>query len=132
MQQEIDSNAQTEDQLVIKMAEHIEYPLFSGPCKNIKNCPQTQWNVCDSSATLRSDDISTMKDQMKRVIEDEVNSLLQGKGLVNRVATDEVKSLRALELGGQEGGVGWKIKFPRSFVGIRQSLNNMICVQAIA
>ena len=41
---------------------------------------------------------------MKRGIEDEVNSLLQGKVLVNRGETDEVKSLRALKLGGLEGG----------------------------
>ena len=32
LQQEIDSNAASED--------HIEDPLFSGPYKNIKNCPK--------------------------------------------------------------------------------------------
>ena len=41
---------------------------------------------------------------MKRGIEDDVNSFLQGKGLVNRVATGEVKLLIALKLGCQEGG----------------------------
>ena len=41
---------------------------------------------------------------MKRGIEDEVNSLLQGKGLVNRGAPREVKSVHALKLGGKEGG----------------------------
>ena len=41
---------------------------------------------------------------MKIGIEDEVNSHLQGKVLVNRGATGEVKSLHTLKLGGQEGG----------------------------
>ena len=40
---------------------------------------------------------------MKRCIDDELNSFLQGKGLVNMGATGEVKSLHALKLGGQEG-----------------------------
>ena len=44
---------------------------------------------------------------IKRGIEDEVNRLLQGKGLVNRGATGEVKLLRELKFGGQEGGGGW-------------------------
>ena len=56
-----------------------------------------------------------MKYQIKICIEDEVNSLLQGWGLVNRGATGEVKSLHALKLGDQEGGnwlenqVPWKV-----------------------
>ena len=56
-----------------------------------------------------------MTDQIKRGIEDELNRILQGKGLVDRKTTGEVKSLRALKLGGQEGGnwlennVPWKV-----------------------
>ena len=56
-----------------------------------------------------------MTDQIKRGIEDELNRLLQGKGLVDRKTTGEVKLLRALKLGGQEGGnwlennVPWKV-----------------------
>ena len=52
---------------------------------------------------------------MKKGIEDEVNRLLQGKCLVNRGVTGEVKLLRALKLGVQEGGnwlenhVPWKV-----------------------
>ena len=42
LQQEIDSNAESGYQLVFKMVKHIEDPLFSGPCKNIKYWPQTQ------------------------------------------------------------------------------------------
>ena len=61
MQQEIDSNADYEDKLVIKMAKHIEYPLFSGPCKNMKDC--------DTSATLRSNAIIRTTGQIKRGME---------------------------------------------------------------
>ena len=43
---------------------------------------------------------------MKRDIKDEVNSLLQGKGLEKSRGTGEVKLLRALKLGAQEG-VNW-------------------------
>ena len=70
LQQEIYSNADSEDQLAIKMAKHVEYPLFSGPCKNTNNCPQIQLNVCDTLSTLPYNDISRMTDQMKRGIED--------------------------------------------------------------
>ena len=56
-----------------------------------------------------------MQSPIKRCIEDEVNSLLQGKGLVNRVATGEVKSLRALKLGGQEGGDWLENQVPQKF-----------------
>ena len=69
---------------------------------------------------------------MKRGIEYEVKSLLQGKGLVNREATGEVKSLRALKLGGQEGGNWLEITFPGRFGRLRQILPNMLCVQAIS
>ena len=68
---------------------------------------------------------------MKRGIEYEVNSLLQGKGLVNTGETGEVKSLRALKLGGQEVGNRLEIMFPGKFGGLRQRLLNMICVQTI-
>ena len=68
LQQNIDINAESEDQ--------IEDPLFSRPCKNIKKWPQTQWKVYDTSETVRPNDISSMTAQMKRGIEDEVNSLL--------------------------------------------------------
>ena len=54
-----------------------------------------------------------MTAQIKRGIEDEVNSLLQGKGLVNTGETDEVKSLRALKLDGQEGGNRLENHVPR-------------------
>ena len=114
------------------MAEKIEDPLFSGPCKNIKDWPQTQWKVCDTSATLHSNAISSMKYQIKIFIEDELNSLLQGRGLVNRGATGEVKSLHALKLGDQEGRVSWKITVPGRFGGLRQILPNMLCFQGIA
>ena len=70
LQQEIYSNADSEDQLAIKMAKHVEYPLFSGSCKNTNNCPQTQLNVCDTLSTLPYNDTSRMTDQMKRGIED--------------------------------------------------------------
>ena len=66
---------------------------------------------------------------MKRGIEDEVNRIIQGKGLVNMGATGEVKSLRALKLGGQEGGNRLEIMFPGKSGGLRQRLPNMICVQ---
>ena len=54
-----------------------------------------------------------MTAQMKRCIEDEVNSLLHGKGLVNRGSIGEVKLLRALKLGGQEGVNSLENNVPR-------------------
>ena len=49
----------------------------------------------------------------KRGIEYEVNSLLHGKGLVNRGSIGEVKLLRALKLGGQEGVNSLENNVPR-------------------
>ena len=57
---------------------------------------------------------------MKRGIEDEVNILLQGKGLVNRGATGEVKLLFALKLGGQEGGNRLENHVPRKVWRIKK------------
>ena len=54
-----------------------------------------------------------MTAQLKRVIEDDVNSLFQDKGLVNRGATGEVNLLHALKLGGQEGGNWLENHVPR-------------------
>ena len=65
MQQQIDINDESEDQIIIKMDEKIEDTLFSGTCKNTKDWPQTQWKVCDTSATLRSNYISRMTAQLK-------------------------------------------------------------------
>ena len=73
-----------------------------------------------------------MTDQIKRGIGYEVNSLFQGKGLVNRESTVEVNSLRALKLGGQEGVFGWKTTFPGSFGGFKKRLPNMLCDLAIS
>ena len=95
------------------MVKQIEDPLLSGPCKNIKNWPQAQWKFCDTSATLCSNAISRMPDQTKRGIEYEVNSLLHGEGLVNRGSIGEVKLLRALKLGGQEGVNSLENNVPR-------------------
>ena len=66
---------------------------------------------------------------MKRCIDDELNSFLQGKGLVNMGATGEVKSLHALKLGGQEGVNRLENHVPGNFGGLRQRMPNMICVQ---
>ena len=86
------------------MVENIEYFIFYGPYKTIKNWPQTQRPFFDTSETLRAHDISRMAAQMKRGTKDEVNILLQGKGLDKRRETGEVKLLCALKLGAQEGG----------------------------
>ena len=56
-----------------------------------------------------------MTAQLKRVIEDDVNSLFQDKGLVNRGATGEVNLLHALKLGGQEGGDWLENQVPQKF-----------------
>ena len=42
LQREIDSNDESEEQIIIKIFEQIEDLIFSGPRKNIKNWPQTQ------------------------------------------------------------------------------------------
>ena len=50
---------------------------------------------------------------MKRGIEDEANSFLQGKGFFNRVLTGEVKLLHALKMGDQEGANRLENHVPR-------------------
>ena len=52
--QEIDTNFEPEYRLVTQMVEHIEYPLFSGPCDSIKNWYQRKCTFCDAAATLRA------------------------------------------------------------------------------
>ena len=99
---EIDTNVQPEYRLVTQMVEQIEEPLFSGPCKSIKNWDQTKCMFRDAAATLRDHEISKMTAQTKKVIENKVNILLLGSGSNKRIAIGKQKTLRALRLIGHE------------------------------
>ena len=50
------------------MVEQIEDPLFSGPCKNIKNWDQYKYTFLDAADALRSHEISKMTAQTKKAI----------------------------------------------------------------
>ena len=54
----------------------------------------------DAAATLLAHEISNMTAHTKIVINDEVNSLLLGKGSNKRRSTGKNKAFRALNLGG--------------------------------
>ena len=62
------------------MVDQIEDPLFSGPCESIKHWDTIRHTFFDTVAALRDHEISKMTDHTKRAIDDEVNSLLLGKG----------------------------------------------------
>ena len=84
------------------MVENIEYPIFIGPCKIIKNWDQYKCTFCGEAATLRARDISKITAHTKKEIKNEVNSLLLGSGYNKRRVTIEQKTLRALKLGDHE------------------------------
>ena len=84
------------------MVEQIEDPIFYGPCKSINNLDTHRLTFCDATATLQSHEISKMVSQTKREIDDEVNSLLLGKGLNKMRATGEAKAVHAFKLGSPE------------------------------
>ena len=56
----------------------------------------------DTTATLRAHEISKMMAQTRRAIDDEVNILLQGKGLEIRRETGKNKAWLVLNVGGPE------------------------------
>ena len=98
---EIDTDVQPEYMFVTQMVEQIEDPLFSGPCESINNCDQTKCTFCDAAATICSKNIIKFTAQTKKVIKNEVNSLLFGSSN-NRREIGEKKALRALRLGDHE------------------------------
>ena len=83
------------------MAKQIEDTIFSGTWKSIKNWDTSRRRFHDAAATLWAQEISKMTAQTKREIDDEINSLLQGKGSNKRRANGEDKTLCALKLGDQ-------------------------------
>ena len=80
------------------MVEHIEDPLFFGPCESIKNWDKIKCMFRDAAATLCAHEISKMTAQTKRAIENEVNSLLLVSSNKSR-AIGEQKALRDIRLG---------------------------------
>ena len=98
---EIDTNVQPYYRLVTQMVEHIEDPLFYGPCESINNWYQTKCTFRVAEDTLRAHEISKMTAHTKKAIENEVNILLLGSSNKRR-AIGEQKTLRALRLGDHE------------------------------
>ena len=84
------------------MVEHIEDPIFSGPCESIKNWDDNRRTSCDAVDILRDHKISKMIAKTKRAIFDEINSLLLGKGSNKRRDTGDTNNSCALKLGGKE------------------------------
>ena len=99
---EIDPAVQSEYRLVNQMVEQIEDPLFTGPCKSIKNWGSYKNIFSDAAATLRAHEIGKNSVQTKKAIKIEVNSLLMGNVNNNRRATGEAKAIRGFKLVGQE------------------------------
>ena len=99
---EINPSIQAEEKLVTQLVSQIEYPLFSGPCKSIRNWASSRKTFCDAAATLRGHEISKNVGQTKKNIENEVNSLLMGNFSVKRRATGEAKAIMGFKTGGQE------------------------------
>ena len=83
------------------MVKQIEDPLFSGPCKIIKNWDQTKCTFCDAAATLWSNEISKMTAQTRKAIKNELKSLLLGSSN-NMTAIGEQKIIHAHRLGDNE------------------------------
>ena len=83
------------------MVEQIEDPLLSGPCGSINNWYKTKCKFRDAAATLSAHDISKMTAQTKKLIENEVNSLLLGN-FNKRREIGEQKALQYLRFGDQE------------------------------
>ena len=73
------------------MVEHNEDPLFSGTCYIINNWYDTRYTFRDTTATLRAHEISKIMTQTKGEIDDEINSLLIGKGSSKMGDTVEAK-----------------------------------------
>ena len=84
------------------MSQHIEDPLFSGPCESINSWDTTRRTFRDATSTLQAQKNSKMTAQAKTEINDEINSVLLVKGSNQRRATIESMALSALKLGGQE------------------------------
>ena len=84
------------------MVDQIEDLIFSSLCESIKNWDKAKRSFHDAADTLRAQQIGKMIDQTKREIEEEVNSLLSGKGSNKRIATGKVKSLHVFKLSVQE------------------------------
>ena len=109
------------------MVEHIEYPLFSGPCDSIKNWYQTKCTFSDAAATLCAHEISKITAQTKKAIENEVNSFLLVSSNKRRLIGEQ-KTLRALRLGDHEDAKKsedriplkvWKMMTPESRIAMR-------------
>ena len=101
LQRKFDQTIKPEGRSVNQMVKHIEYPLFSGPCKVIKNQDTDRHTFRESTVNLRAYKISKMTAQNKRAIDNEINRLLLGKRSNNKRANGEAKALSALKLGEQ-------------------------------
>ena len=84
------------------MLEQIEDTLLSGPCKITTIWYRVKRPFCDAANTLWSHKIGKMTSQTKRDINEEINSLLLGKGSNNRKATGEVNTMREFKVSDQE------------------------------
>ena len=102
MWREIDIIVQPKYRLVTQIVENIEDLVFYGPCESINNCDQYKCTFRDVAANQSAHEISKMTAQIKKAIENEVNSLLLGSGSNKRRATGEQKALRAIRLGDQK------------------------------
>ena len=90
---EIDPTVQAEEKLVTQLVDHIEDPLFIGPCESIRNWIKSKKTFRDAAATLRGHEISKNTGQTKKAIEHEVNGLLVGNCSVKRRATGKAKAI---------------------------------------
>ena len=60
LQREMDKNYGLEDEIITRMVEKIEDPLFSGPCEIIKNWDKGKHSFCDAAIMLCAQKISKM------------------------------------------------------------------------
>ena len=99
---EIYPTVQAEEKLVTQLVDHIEDPLFIGPCKSIRNWIKSKKKFRDAAAMLRGHEISKNTGQTKKAIEHEVNCLIMGNCSVKRRSTGEAKAIRGFKSGGHE------------------------------
>ena len=64
--QEIDTTVQPEYRVVVQMVEHIEDPLFSGPCESNNNWYQSKCTFRDEAAILHAHEIIKITSQTKK------------------------------------------------------------------